>query len=164
MSKTITQQQLKLWVHYNKDTGVFTRIKVKVKNQIKVGDILSSKKGKYLTVAIDNVHYYLHTLAWLYEYGYLPKELDHINQIGNDNRIINLREIKHSENMKNLPIQNRNKSGHTGVYKARYGWKASIRVKYKLIHLGYFKEKSEAVNARKHAEKLYHFHVNHGTC
>jgi hypothetical protein len=55
-------------------------------------------------------------------------------------------------------VRNRRcKSGHVGVNRSSdgSGWVATIGVDYKLIYLGFFKELSEALEARKNAEKLY---------
>ena len=41
-------------------------------------------------------------------------------------------------------------------------WKAQIKYKYKPYSLGYFDKKSDAIAARKAAEKDFGFHPNHG--
>ena len=57
-----------------------------------------------------------------------------------------------------------NTSGQTGVvwHKRDKKWQVNIRVSGKKVHLGYFIEFHEAVNARKNSEILYGFHENHG--
>lgn len=55
-------------------------------------------------------------------------------------------------------VKNRNyKSGHVGVNRDsnNEGWVATIGVDYKLKYLGYFKDKEDAVKARKEAELKY---------
>jgi len=43
-----------------------------------------------------------HCIAWALHYGEWPKqEIDHINRVKNDNRIVNLRDVSHTENMRN---------------------------------------------------------------
>jgi len=51
-----------------------------------------------------------------------------------------------------------NKSGHTGVhwYAPYSKWQANIGVNNKLINLGYFDTKEEAITARRAAEEQYH--------
>lgn len=51
-----------------------------------------------------------------------------------------------------------NKSGHKGVrwLKNRKKWNAYIGFKGKSINLGYFKNKEDAIKARKQAEEKYH--------
>lgn len=76
------------------------------------------------------------------------EEIDHINRNKLDNRKSNLRIIAHWEN-------SHNRSKGTGVRKpkGRNKWYAQIYVNNKRIHLGCFKTKEEAMNARINAEK-----------
>ena len=53
----------------------------------------------YRYIVIEKKTYLEHRLIWLYNYGYLPKEIDHINGSGKDNRIENLRSCTHSQNI-----------------------------------------------------------------
>lgn len=57
-----------------------------------------------------------------------------------------------------------NKSGFTGVnwHKRDEIWNVNIRVSNKSIHIGYFKDKQDAIDARKKANIKYGFHKNHG--
>ena len=90
--------------------------------------------------------------------------LVHKNNKENDNRIKNLRELSHKQNMKNQSLYRNNTSGHAGVHWIRRDkrWLAQIQVNGKKINLGYFKEKEDAIKARKEAEAKYKFHKNHG--
>lgn len=62
------------------------------------------------------------------------------------------------KNLNNIPLSN-NTSGAKGVYlhKPSGTWMARINFKRKPIHLGNFKEKEDAIKARKKAEEIY-FH------
>ena len=83
--------------------------------------------------------------------------VDHINHNKLDNRKSNLRICTSTENNHNLKKSKRNSSGTAGVYwhsKARK-WAASIGVNYKTIYLGTFKNKQDAINARRNAEEKY---------
>lgn len=84
-------------------------------------------------------------------------EIDHINGKPNDNRKINMREVTHSQNMKNLKLPSSNTSGIKGVHysKIENKWKAYITYNKKHIHLGTFINKKDAINARKEAEDRY---------
>lgn len=84
--------------------------------------------------------------------------VDHINRNKKDNRIINLRLTNKSVNAFNSKIRNTNTSGVTGVWfrKDTKKWVAEIKVNYKKITLGSFKNKSEAIKARSKAEAEYY--------
>lgn len=87
-----------------------------------------------------------------------PKlEVDHIMHDTNDNRKHLLRVLSHSENHKNSKKYNNNTSGITGVFydKRDESWYARITCDNTVINLGCFKNKKEAINARKEAEENY---------
>ena len=97
--------------------------------------------------------YKAHRLAWFYVHGEWPDgEIDHINWVKNDNRICNLRVVTHSENMQNTRRQDK------GVTFKRGYWRARISLNKHQIFLGHFKNKEDAIAARKAAELKYHSH------
>jgi hypothetical protein len=55
-------------------------------------------------------------IIWKLVHGYDPVEIDHINRIKTDNRLINLREANRSLNCRNRGLLRNNKSGVSGVY------------------------------------------------
>ncbi len=85
------------------------------------------------------------------------KMIDHINRNTLDNRRCNIRICTNSENQQNKNKYINNISGFIGVnwHKNNKCWQASIRVYKKLLHLGSFKTKEEAIIARQEAEKKY---------
>ena len=91
-------------------------------------------------------------------------EIDHRDQDKDNNRFDNLRDVTRQVNSRNHRIQNRNKTGVTGVfYEAkRRKYRASIRVNYKTIHLGRFDSIEDAAKARAAANLKYGFSPNHG--
>ena len=111
----LTQKKLKQILYYNKDTGFFVYIKdifnLDTKFVVRAGDIAGSIDNQgYVSITIKGKRYSLHRLAWLYTYGHFPKQqIDHINRIRNDNRIINLRDVSGKVNMSNKskPGENR---------------------------------------------------------
>ena len=106
-----------------------------------------------------------HRVMWAMHYGEWPKgEIDHINGNPSDNRIKNLRQVTGSENMRNTRLRSNNTSGQVGVYwlAQRGKWAARLKVDGRVIHLGCFESKKDAVQARKEAEKTHGFHENHG--
>lgn len=83
--------------------------------------------------------------------------VDHINHDIADNRKCNLRIATISQNGMNKQILEHNTSGVTGVrwHKTNAKWISNITVNKKLIHLGYFDNFEDAVEARKQAEEKY---------
>ena len=76
-------------------------------------------------------------------------EIDHKNGNKLDNRKQNLRIITHQQN-----IMNRKAKGYYW-YKINKKWRAMIQINKKIIHLGYFINRQDAINARKIAENKY---------
>ncbi len=154
----LTAEYLRSVLHYDQETGIFTR-KVSTSNSVKVGDVAGCPNGDgYLLIMVQSRLYKAHRLAWLYVSGEWPEDqIDHINRNRSDNRITNLREVSHKQNQQNRSKPSNSTSGHPGVswYKRYYKWVARITHNYKLIHLGYFTDREEAIAARKAAEKLY---------
>jgi hypothetical protein len=101
----------------------------------------------------------------LLTYGSWPEDqIDHINGNGLDNRLENLRAVSNGENLRNQKIPKNNTSGTIGVsfYKRHQKYQASIKINGIRKHLGYFKNKEEAIAARAVANIKYNFHENHG--
>ena len=167
----LTQARLKEIVHYNKDTGIFTRLHINNARGFNK-NLLGKHTGcisedLYVKIRVDGVSISAHRLAWLYVYGTYPKnELDHIDHDRGNNRISNLREVTHQENMRNQKIPKNSTTGVLGVSYYDGGrkkkWKASIKVDGKTIFLGYFVNLIEAQQARREAECKYGFFKNHG--
>ena len=92
-----------------------------------------------------------HHFAWHMVYGNVDFiELDHENQIKTDNRICNLRNITHRQNMYNI-----NKKGYS-FDKKNNKWQSLIRINGKQTFLGRFNTEIEARNAYLEAKKKYH--------
>lgn len=168
-NKLITQIELKSKLHYDPETGKFTRLTGTVFG-LKIGDeagCVGIDRGgrKSVVIGIKRNVYYAHRLAWLYVYGSSPDdEIDHINGDSCDNRLINLRCVSRLENAKNIRLSKRNKSGLCGVFwrKSVGKFVAVIDAHGKKKHLGYFDNIFDAACARKAEEKTYGYHFNHG--
>lgn len=159
----MTQEDLKTYFRYDKNTGRFFRLK-KTGRKGKLGeDIYHITDSGYYLVQMFGKKYKAHHLAWLYEYGELPStQIDHINGNRADNRIDNLRVVSNQENSKNSKKFNNNTSGYTGVSKFKNKWRAYITVNGKQKHLGVFDSILDAVAKRQEANILYGYHINHG--
>ena len=164
----LTQERLKELLHYDHDTGIFTNLKSRGK-RIKIGSVAGTKNSNgYVHIQIDYKKYQAHRLIWLYVYGEFPeKSLDHINEVKDDNRLVNLRLATHQENHQNQSSpQTNNTSGYLGVYwhKGAKKWRAQIQVNGKKKYLGYFDTAEEASKAYVTAKrKLHQFWVEEKT-
>lgn len=135
---------------YNSETGIFiyriNRGGSKSKGD-KAGFIAPNG---YRLISINHHEYCAHRLAWLYVYGRMPaKNLDHINRLRDDNRILNLREATQSQNLANKTKQSNNTSGFKGVswHKAARKWVACIKARGQYKYLGLFKTPESAHQA-----------------
>lgn len=114
---------------------------------------------------ICTIPYRAHRVAWAIYHGMWPtNQIDHVNGVRADNRIVNLREVSNQDNLRNATLSKKNTSGTTGVTWDRKNsmWKAQIMVDGRCIHLGYFDNLEEAAAARAEASRLYGFTERHG--
>lgn len=142
----ITHEQLKHILNYDPESGIFTW-KKPTNRRFKVGSEAGTKHGRgYLEITVNRNRFLAHRLAWFYVYGYMPKMLDHINGVRDDNRISNLRLATGSQNNANRTIsKSNNTSGYKGVCWSSYHkkWKAHCRRK----HIGFYSTAEEAAKA-----------------
>ena len=155
-------EELKEFLDYNPDTGIFTWIKIPNNNRVKV----SRKAGVmdswtyYISITFKNRVYYAHRLGYYMFHGIDPLEklVDHIDGDKSNNKINNLRLASKSENGRNrVNLSSNNTSGVIGVCwdKKAKKWKAYIMINGKTKHLGYFINKEDAIKARKEGEIKY---------
>ncbi|MBO9580313.1 MAG: HNH endonuclease [Sphingobium sp.] len=116
----------------------------------------------YRCGTIFGCNFFAHQIIWALHFGDAPGEIDHINGNRADNRLENLRAVSRDENRRNVKRPSTNSSGVVGVYRMGSGWRASIGIDGRSVHLGNFTEFDQACTARKLAEVQYGFHENHG--
>lgn len=117
----------------------------------------------YIWLTLDGESHFSHRIAWAIYHGAYPDgQIDHINGIRTDNRIANLIEVSARDNSRNRKKPKTNTSGHIGVCKRGNSFRAYINGESGREWLGTFPSIDEAVKARKNAEILYGYHVNHG--
>lgn len=157
-------ERIKELLNYDSESGLFTWIANR-KGRFGRAGVEAGRKNKsgYIVIGIDGGTFAAHRLAWLCVHGDLPKgmTIDHINRVKSDNRIINLRVCKLSDNSFNKPVYKNNKCGMKGVYfdDSRRGnkkWRARIYINKKRISLGAFLTKEEAFEKYKQASVKYH--------
>lgn len=153
----ITQDRLKQLLHYNPDTGIFTRLKANRK--LTIGSPCGSVgKDNRVMISIDNKNYRAHRLAWLYIYGEFPElEIDHINGNASDNRICNLRSVSHKVNLQNrVSFTKHNSVKYIGVTKNRNRYGAQIKIDGVRVWLGTYDTPEEASEVYLKFKRQYH--------
>jgi hypothetical protein len=152
----LTQRELRSFLDYNPDTGVF-RWKRGKRGKPVVGAVAGSAKGSgYVYIGLHGKAYLAHRLAWLYVHGYFPENcIDHINRNPADNRIENLRVVGMMCNLRNTGNRRNNTSGVKGVYRCgKTGkWYAQVMVAGKTHTVGRARSFNEAVCYRLAAEQ-----------
>lgn len=155
--KHTTQERVKEVLHYDPDTGIFTWIKTR--GRILKGSIAGTIcPAGYLNIKLDRNLYRAHRLAFIYMTGSMPKLVDHINRIKDDNRWCNLRPATWSQNNINKPLYSTNTSGCKGVSwcKRNRRWVATCVSNGVVHYLGDFVEFSDAKDASiKFREKIH---------
>lgn len=144
---------------YDPLTGLFRWRKYRA-GRAKAGTIAGTlDTDGYRQIRIDGVLYLAHRLAWLYVHGRFPhSDLDHWDLDRDNNAIENLRPCTESENTANTRVRSGNILGRKGVtYDAqRRRYRARIRKRGRLYHLGWF-EKIEDAAAAYAVAAIYHF-------
>ena len=160
--RDLTQDQLKGVLKYDEGKGRFYYIVTGRGIKGKGSEAGCVEGSGYRVITIKSVRYYEHRLVWLYVNGAWPEDqVDHINGIVTDNRIVNLRSVTNSENRKNVAISSNNTSGIVGVsWRAKSErWRVSISKK----EIGGFDNLLDAACARKSAEIKLGYSPRHGS-
>lgn len=145
------QSRLKQLLSYDPLTGLFARV---VSNRTdRVGATPGARNTKgHIQIRVDGVLYMAHRLAWLYVFGSFPEnQLDHINGVKHDNRLVNLRHCSNKRNSENRKMSSRNTSGYRGVSYDKHlrKFKAYIGHNMESIHVGVFDTVDAAAAAAK---------------
>lgn len=161
MSIYLTQKEYNDILNYNPETGILAWKVYRSKNKIKPGDIAGYKNPRgYHVLRIGKHNHLVHRVIWIMVHGVIPDQIDHINRIPSDNRLINLRDCNTRTNNLNRKLAEP-ESGHYGVYKTKSNkWHSEIKVNGKRINLGNYIDINDAINARKQAEELYNEEIS----
>lgn len=143
----ITQAELKEVLHYDSNTGLFTRL-ISNGNNTRKTPYTPNSHG-YILINVGGRVYKAHRLAWVYVYGTLNDSdiLDHINGIRSDNRITNLRIVSHRTNCGNKEANRNGKLVGTRYNSRHNKWKAQITIESVPHHIGTFDTELDAHNA-----------------
>ena len=173
--ETLDHDYLKERLRYDLLTGKFTWKKHPSRSGQWSGRYAEKEAGAVRTtvngyrqsiISLDKRLYITSHLAWFYMLNRWPVgEIDHIDHDSLNDSWVNLREVSHTENSRNLSKRKNNTSSVTGVgwVEACKKWRARIKLGCKEIHGGLFDSFEEAVIKRKELENEYGFHKNHGT-
>lgn len=135
---------------YDPQSGIF-RWRVNRTGTARAGTIAGAlDTDGYRQIRIDGVLYLAHRLAWLYVHGRWPRgDLDHRDLDRDHNAIDNLRPCNQSENNANTRVRSDNVLGRKGVTydPQRKRYRARIRKRGRLYHLGWFKRIEDAAAA-----------------
>lgn len=155
-----SQEEINKLLRYEPDTGeFFWRVNRGRHGRNWAGSRTGSDRGDgYIRLIIGSRRYFAHRVAWLLVHGTEPEgEVDHINGNPSDNRISNLRIATHAQNISNSGKRKNNTSGFKGVSRGRTtGFRATIFLHGKQIHLGSFVTKEEAYAAYCKAARDLH--------
>lgn len=164
-SVELTQELLKEILEYNPDTGHLTWLSNKYARKVWVGGRAGSlRKNGYREIKLFKKTYKEHRLIWFMVYGYWPKVVDHINHVRDDNRLSNLREVTHAENMRNLSNNSNTITGEQGIHYRNHKYYAVIKLNGKKVFQKSFDTFEEAFEERSAKLKELGFHKNHGKC
>ena len=125
----------------------------------------SPEKSEYLCTCVDGVSYKTHKLVFLYHYGFIPKQIDHIDGNKHNNFIKNLRGCLPSNNSMNIGIRSDNSSGVKGVAwePKRKKWRVRVCAQGKTMYSGRFEDIELAELVAIEARNKYHKeYANHG--
>jgi hypothetical protein len=163
--KGLTHQHLLSHVHYDPETGMFTRLaradRLKNWNARYAGQPAGwiEKGTQRRRISIDEVKYLDSVLAWFYMTGeWAPVEIDHHDTDPLNCRWGNLRLASRSQNIANQRLRRCNSSGFKGVtwQRRERKWYAKITVNYRQINLGLY-DSAEAAHAAYIAAAEKHF-------
>jgi hypothetical protein len=107
-------------------------------------------------------NYMVHRIAWLMQTGVWPvNEIDHVNGIPSDNRLINLREATHRQNNRNRPCHRAGQARFTNYHKASGKWRAQLpRIDGRQKHLGLYSTMEAASEAAERWLRENHPELN----
>lgn len=158
MSINLSHSELTSVLHYAPETGVFTWIKT-LSNAAQRGKQAGTKHvdGR-IYIGVGGKRYLAHRLAWMYVNRSFPNEcVDHINGDNSDNRICNLREASHAQNMQNhRKARSDSNSKLIGAMPHQGKWRSDIVLHGRKTYLGVFDTKEDAHEAYVNAKRKLH--------
>ena len=96
---------------------------------IKIGQIAGCVgKENYKYVAFNKIRKPIHSIIYCMFFGKFPKIIDHIDGNQTNNKIENLREVTHSQNMLNQKLYKNSKTGYKNITFQKQNKKFVVRI------------------------------------
>lgn len=151
--------QINAVISYDPVTGDL-RWKISPRYSVLAGDVAGSfDVYGYRQIGVAGKVYKAHRVAWFLHYGSWPSGgVDHINEIKDDNRIVNLRLATKQQNSYNRGKPKNNSSGFKNVSycKRDKRWRSYITCAGKTMSLGYYRTPEAAYAAYCFAAPRHH--------
>jgi hypothetical protein len=153
----VTVERLKEIFVYKPESGLLTN-RISFNNRIAGRKVGTIGNDGYLRCCVDQITMLVHRVVWAIHEGRWPlSEVDHINGIRSDNRLINLREATRAQNKQNMRKPRKdNTSGFLGVFLSGKSWVSMIEVDGRKVYLGRFSTPEEASRAYLEAKARLH--------
>lgn len=122
-------------------------------------------KDGYFETQINKKKYGNHRIIFLMFNGYLPEQVDHIDNNIKNNRIENLRAASYSQNQANAKLRKDNTTGFKNVKLSKKcnKFEVTVQKENKKYFFGYYDTLEEAVSVAKHKRiELYGEFARHG--
>lgn len=161
----IKKSNLKDYINYCPHTGKLTWIDSIWARSIVGREVGSVSSGGYRCMTFEGKTINSHRVIYFYMTGAMPSgEIDHIDGCKLNNKWDNLRDVSHSENLKNKRIRKPARGKIFGVNKREESsvWRAMINIDGKRMYLGQYSSFFDACCARLSAQNKYSFGPVHG--
>ena len=157
--QSLSMQILKENLSYDKDTGIFIRLKTTGPRKYVGHPAGWLDRHGYVYINLIGGRFSAHQLAWFYVTGTWPVNvIDHIDGNPGNNRFDNLRDVSILGNAQNMrhSMAGKQSTKLLGAYRNHNKWMARIKVNKQDKYLGTFDTPELAHQAYLEAKRIYH--------